>query len=66
MGSVMIRCPETGAPIATGLQADPSTFARTPVFFSRTLCPYCRILHEWFAKDAWVEEPHAKLTCEAA
>ncbi len=56
MGVLMIKCPATGAPIATGLQAERSTFARTPVFFSRTLCPYCRSQHEWFAKEAWVEE----------
>jgi hypothetical protein len=24
------------------------------VFFSRVYCPFCRVEHEWFAKDAWV------------
>ncbi|HET9904617.1 MAG TPA: hypothetical protein VFQ27_13055 [Xanthobacteraceae bacterium] len=56
MGSIMIKCPVTGAAIATGLTAEPATFARSPVFFSRTLCPYCRQTHEWFAAEAWVEE----------
>jgi hypothetical protein len=56
MGVLMVKCPATGAPISTGMQADRSSFARTPVFFSRTLCPHCRTQHEWFAKDAWVEE----------
>jgi len=31
-------------------------FRSTPVFFSQTYCPLCRVTHEWFAKDAWVCE----------
>jgi hypothetical protein len=56
MGQVMIKCPATGSPMATGLKADRSSFARTPVFFSRSLCPYCGVEHEWFAAEAWVQE----------
>ena len=56
MGAIMIKCPETGTPIATGLEAERAQFARLPVFFSRTVCPHCRTTHEWFATDAWVEE----------
>ena len=54
MGVVMIRCPETQRAISTGLQADRANFRSTPVFFGRTLCPLCRVTHEWFAKNAWV------------
>jgi hypothetical protein len=54
MGIVMINCPETQRAISTGIQADRATFHSTPVFFSRTLCPFCRVTHEWFAKNAWV------------
>ena len=54
MGIVMIRCPETRRAISTGIQADRATFHTTPVFFSRTLCPFCRVTHEWFTKNAWV------------
>lgn len=54
MGAVMIKCPNTGQAISTGMRADEASFASTPVFFSRTLCPICRTLHEWFAKEAWV------------
>ena len=59
MGTVMIRCPTTGQPLATGLTADASEFARTPVFMARAACPFCGTEHEWFARDAWVEEPAA-------
>ena len=67
MGSVMIRCPARGATIRTGMESERSRFASTPVFFSRTLCPVCRVNHEWFAADAWVEEDARRPThAEAA
>lgn len=59
MGRVMIRCPTTGLAVATGLTADASAFARTPVFMARAACPFCRTEHDWFAREAWVEEPSA-------
>jgi hypothetical protein len=54
MGTLMIRCPQTGREISTGFQADSSNFQSTPVFFARSFCPICRTEHEWFAKEAWV------------
>ena len=59
MGVVMIRCPQTGREIRTGMTADRNTFHATPVFFARAYCPFCRTEHEWFAKEAWIceEEP---------
>jgi hypothetical protein len=56
LGTVMIKCPDTGRNIATGMVADRESFAATPVFFARVLCPLCRTEHEWFAKEAWVCE----------
>jgi hypothetical protein len=38
-------------------------FASLPYSFSRTYCPFCQEMHEWFAKDAWVcdsELPNVK------
>ena len=67
MGMIMIRCPKTGQAISTGKYVEPATFRSTPVFFSRTYCPLCRIMHEWFAKDAWVCEnagPECEPLCE--
>jgi hypothetical protein len=55
-GAVMIRCPQTGYIIPTGIVADRASFRATPVFFSRAYCPYCRKEHEWFAQQAWVCE----------
>lgn len=54
MGIVMIKCPNTGRVISTGMKADRPRWDSTPVFFSRTYCPVCRTAHEWFAREAWV------------
>lgn len=57
MGTVMVRCPQTGRDIATGIVTDRESFRSTPVFFARVYCPLCRTQHEWFAQEAWVCEP---------
>ena len=54
MGAVMVKCPNTGRDIATGMAADRARFNATPVFFARVYCPLCRTEHEWFAQEAWV------------
>ncbi len=56
MGTVMIRCPQTGREIPTGITTDRDSFNATPVFFAQTYCPICRLTHEWFARNAWVDE----------
>ena len=53
MSMLTIRCPKTGRAIFTGREVDSASF-RSPVFFSRTYCPFCRVTHEWFAQDAWI------------
>ena len=57
MGAVMIRCPRTKQAIPTGIMSSRAAFEATPVFFGRVTCPHCRVTHEWFAGDAWVDEP---------
>jgi hypothetical protein len=54
VGILVIRCPKTGRTISTGMAVDEPNFSSTPVFFSRTFCPICRTVHQWFAKEAWV------------
>ena len=53
MGMIMIRCPKTGRALSTGKLVESAAFRSSPVFFSRTYCPFCDAMHEWFAKDAW-------------
>ena len=57
MGRLMIRCPVTGREISSGIEADHSRFRASAVFFARSYCEFCRVEHEWLAKDAWVHEP---------
>jgi len=56
MGTLMVKCPDTGRDIATGLVVDRKRFSATPVFFGRVFCPLCHTEHEWFAREAWVCE----------
>jgi hypothetical protein len=62
MGMVMVKCPETGSAIPTGIETDLESFQRCTVFFARTLCPICHIEHAWFAREAWVEQPRVSYT----
>jgi hypothetical protein len=57
VGIVMIKCPQTGRAIPTGIIADRESFRCSAVFFARTHCAICQTNHEWFAKEAWVYEP---------
>ena len=57
MGIVMIKCPQTGRAISTGIKADQEKFRRSTVFFARTYCSICQVNHEWFAREAWLCEP---------
>lgn len=66
MGTVMVRCPATGRAISTGIETDQSRFDRAPVFFAGTYCPICRTNHEWFARDAWVDELTPVIDAKAA
>jgi hypothetical protein len=56
MGNLMIKCPQTGYAIPTGVKTDRESFRCSAVFFARTYCSICKVNHEWFAKDAWISE----------
>lgn len=60
MGMVMVKCPQTGHAIPTGITIDRESFQRSPVFFRRTRCPICNTDHAWFAREAWVDESRAR------
>jgi hypothetical protein len=57
MGMVMVKCPQTGRAIPTGIKSDRESFRRSSVFFGR--CPICHVDHAWFAQEAWVDETNA-------
>jgi len=52
MGVVVIKCPNTGRELSTGIQVDSSTFARMPNEVMETRCPHCRTKHSWRPRDA--------------
>jgi hypothetical protein len=66
MGMVMVKCPQTGHAIPTGIKTDRESFARSAVFFSRTRCPICHAEHAWFAREAWVDEPSIRIRRRSA
>jgi hypothetical protein len=66
MGMVMVKCPQTGHAIPTGIETDRESFARSTVFFARTRCPICRADHAWFAREAWVAEPNIRFRRQSA
>ena len=49
----MIKCPQTGRAISTGMQADREKFRCSTVFFARSYCLICQASHEWFAREAF-------------
>jgi len=53
LGIIMIKCPQTGRAIPTGIKADRESFRCSAVFFARTHCSICQTNHDWFAKEAW-------------
>jgi len=57
VGVVMIKCPQTGRAIPTGIKTDRESFRCSAVFFARTYCSICKADHEWFAREAWLSEP---------
>jgi len=66
MGMIMVKCPQTGRAIPTGIMIDRESFQRSPVFFKRTRCPICSADHAWFAREAWIDEPGGRARHRAA
>ncbi len=56
MGMVMIRCPNSGHAIPTGIRTDRARFQSSPVFYHSTDCARCGTTHLWFAREAWLDE----------
>ena len=60
MSVVMIRCPDTGEDISTGIDTDSRTFLRLPRVTSRIKCPACGKEHVWVTDDAWLNGQSAR------
>jgi tRNA(Arg) A34 adenosine deaminase TadA len=47
MSEIMIRCPESGSEISTGIDCDSATFRFLPFLVSHAHCPICGKAHIW-------------------
>ena len=56
VGTLMVRCPETGQDFATGIETDQLSLQRTPAFNGTIHCPICGVAHSWSKIDAWLRE----------
>ena len=61
MASLMIRCPNTGEPISTGIETDQYSLQQIADVPSLTRCPICGLDHTWWKRDAWLAEVHQPL-----
>lgn len=52
---VMIRCPETGKPLSTGLSMDAGSFESSTLENDSVECPHCGKTHTWSKEDAFLE-----------
>ena len=44
---VMVKCPNTGRELSTGIEMDAATFKRLPDIRSQLMCPICKFDHVW-------------------
>jgi hypothetical protein len=56
MSKIMIRCPESGSQISTGIDCDGATFDLLPFVVSHAHCPKCGKQHSWSKSDAWLSD----------
>jgi hypothetical protein len=56
MALVVIRCPNTGRDISTGIEIDPASFARLPDILSHSKCPLCGLYHVWWKREARLDD----------
>ena len=59
MNTVMIKCPQTGRWVSTGIDVTPDGFAKMPAVASKMHCPAC-------GRDHQLAEKHETLSALAA
>lgn len=52
MGQVMIRCPQTGKLVSTGIAMDKASFESSTLTNNSVKCPLCGNIHVWSKRDA--------------
>ena len=54
MRTILIKCPETGRWVSTGIDIEPRAFARIPDVVATMRCPECGHEHAWSKADAMI------------
>jgi hypothetical protein len=54
LSTVMVRCPNTGRELSTGVEMDEATFKRLADIRSQIKCPACGLDHTWSTREAWL------------
>ncbi|MGY4475979.1 hypothetical protein [Bradyrhizobium sp. USDA 3364] len=54
MPDILVRCPETGKPVQTGLDAETVVLETLPGVALPVQCPHCGQTHFWKPAEAWV------------
>lgn len=54
MAPVMMKCPTTGKPFATGLDMDQQTYESSTLEDNFSSCPYCGQEHTWSKGDTYL------------
>jgi hypothetical protein len=53
---IMVKCPNTGRELSTGIETDQAGFDRLPRMLTYSRCPLCRLEHAWWKREAWLAE----------
>ena len=61
MSEIMIRCPESGNEISTGIYCDGKSFAELPFIVTHANCPLCGKRHNWSKAEAWLDGESVRL-----
>jgi hypothetical protein len=57
MPEVLIRCPQTGKDVVTGLMLDDQAFQNANLRDQEAFCPHCGRQHHWDQTDAYLRSP---------
>lgn len=60
MSVIVIRCPETGREVSTGILTTLEIFRNYPDVRVNTRCPHCGQQHTWTHGEAWLAEDNAE------
>ncbi|HLH93502.1 MAG TPA: hypothetical protein VKW08_00140 [Xanthobacteraceae bacterium] len=54
LADILVQCPQTGAPVSTGLKTEWVLLKSLPCVAVPLRCPACGQIHKWKPDDAWI------------